>query len=29
MPAYMVGLHEITDPSKFEECKTNIGPMVA
>ena len=29
MPAYVVGLHEITDPSKFEEYRTKIGPMVA
>jgi hypothetical protein len=29
MPAYVVGLHQITDPSKFEEYKTKIGPIVA
>jgi hypothetical protein len=29
MPAYVVGLHQITDPSRFEKYKTKIGPMVA
>ena len=29
MPAYVVGLHQITDPAKFEEYRTKIGPMVA
>lgn len=29
MPAYVVGLHQITNPSRFEEYKTKIGPMVA
>jgi uncharacterized protein (DUF1330 family) len=29
MSAYVVGLHKITDPSKFDEYRTKIGPMVA
>ena len=29
MPAYVVGLHQITDPEKFAEYRTKIGPMVA
>jgi uncharacterized protein (DUF1330 family) len=29
MPAYVVGLHQITNPAKFEEYRTKIGPMVA
>jgi uncharacterized protein (DUF1330 family) len=29
MPAYVVGLHRITDPEKFAEYRTKIGPMVA
>src|SRR3978361_680171 len=29
MPAYVVGLHQITDPSKFEDYKTSIGEIVA
>ena len=29
MPAYVVGLHQITDLAKFEEYRTKIGPMVA
>jgi uncharacterized protein (DUF1330 family) len=29
MPAYVVGLHQITDPARFEEYRTKIGPMVA
>jgi uncharacterized protein (DUF1330 family) len=29
MPAYVVGLHEITDHSKFEEYRAKIGQVVA
>jgi uncharacterized protein (DUF1330 family) len=29
MPAYVVGLHQITDPARFEEYRTKIEPMVA
>lgn len=29
MPAYVVALHRITDPVRFEDYKTRIGPMVA
>ena len=29
MPAYVVGLHQITDPSRFEEYRTTIGEIVA
>ena len=29
MPAYVVGLHQITDPSRFEEYRTAIGGIVA
>jgi uncharacterized protein (DUF1330 family) len=28
MPAYVVAAHKITDPGKFEEYKTKVGPMV-
>jgi hypothetical protein len=24
MPAYVVGLHQITDPAKFEEYRTKL-----
>jgi uncharacterized protein (DUF1330 family) len=29
MPAYVVAAHRITDPGKFKEYKTKVGPMVA
>jgi uncharacterized protein (DUF1330 family) len=29
MPAYVVGLNQITDPARFEEYRTKIEPMVA
>jgi len=29
VPAYVVGLHQIVDPAKFEEYKAKIVPMVA
>jgi uncharacterized protein (DUF1330 family) len=29
MPAYLVVEHTITDPSKFEEYRTKVGPMIA
>lgn len=28
MPAYVVAAHSITDPARFEEYKSKIGPMV-
>ena len=28
MPAYVVAAHTITDPARFEEYKSKIGPMV-
>lgn len=29
MPAYLVVEHIITDPVKFEEYRTKVGPMIA
>jgi len=29
MPAYWVAAHKITDPAKFEEYRTKVGPMIA
>ena len=29
MPAYVVGLHQITDPARFEAYRTIIGELVA
>ena len=29
MPAYLVVEHIITDASKFEEYRTQVGPMIA
>ena len=29
MPAYLIAEHIITDPAKFEEYRTKVGPMMA
>jgi uncharacterized protein (DUF1330 family) len=29
MPAYLVVEHTITDPTKFEEYRTKVGPIIA
>jgi len=29
MPAYIIAEHTITDPVKFEEYRTKVGPMIA
>jgi uncharacterized protein (DUF1330 family) len=29
MPAYVIAEHKITDPSKFEEYRVKVGPMMA
>lgn len=29
MPAYLVVEHLITDPGKFEDYRTQVGPMIA
>ncbi len=29
MPAYLIAEHTITDPKKFEEYRTKVGPMIA
>ena len=29
MAAYLIAEHKISDPTKFEECRTKIGPMIA
>jgi uncharacterized protein (DUF1330 family) len=29
MPAYLIAEHKITDPAKFEEYRTKVGPMIA
>jgi Domain of unknown function (DUF1330) len=29
MPAYIIAEHTITDPAKFEEYKTKVGPIIA
>jgi uncharacterized protein (DUF1330 family) len=29
MPAYLIAEHIITDPTKFEEYRTKVGPMMA
>ncbi len=29
MPAYVIAEHIITDPAKFEEYRTKVGPMMA
>ena len=29
MPAYLVVEHIITDPAKFEEYRTKVGPLIA
>src|SRR5436189_3402208 len=29
MPAYIIAEHTITDPAKFEEYRTKVGPVIA
>ena len=29
MAAYLIAEHRITDPTKFEEYRTKVGPMIA
>jgi uncharacterized protein (DUF1330 family) len=29
MPAYVIAEHIVTDPTKFEEYRTKVGPMMA
>ena len=29
MPAYLIAEHIVTDPVKFEEYRTKVGPMMA
>jgi uncharacterized protein (DUF1330 family) len=29
MTAYIIAEHKITDPAKFEEYRTEVGPMIA
>jgi uncharacterized protein (DUF1330 family) len=29
MPAYVIAEHIVTDPAKFEEYRTKVGPMMA
>jgi uncharacterized protein (DUF1330 family) len=29
MPAYIIAEHTITDPAKFEEYRTKVGPLIA
>ena len=29
MPAYLIAEHKITDPIKFDEHRTKVGPMLA
>ncbi len=29
MPTYLIAEHIITDPQKFEEYRTKVGPMIA
>ena len=29
MPAYIIAEHTTTDPAKFEEYRTKVGPMIA
>jgi len=29
MPAYLIAEHKITDPIKFDEYRTKVGPMIA
>jgi uncharacterized protein (DUF1330 family) len=29
MPAYIIAEHTITDPAKFEEYRTKVGPIIA
>ena len=29
MPAYLISEHKITDPIKFDEYRTKVGPMLA
>lgn len=29
MPAYLIAEHIVTDPAKFEEYRTKVGPMMA
>ena len=29
MPAYLIAEHSITDPVKFEEYRTKVGPIIA
>ena len=29
MPSYVVGLHQITDHTRFDEYRNQIGPLVA
>lgn len=29
MAAYLIAEHRITDPAKFEEYRTKVGPMIA
>lgn len=29
MPAYIIVEHKITNPAKFEEYRTKVGPIIA
>jgi uncharacterized protein (DUF1330 family) len=29
MPAYLIAEHKVTDPTKFEEYRVKVGPMIA
>jgi uncharacterized protein (DUF1330 family) len=29
MPAYLIAEHKITEPTKFEEYRVKVGPMIA
>ena len=29
MPAYLIAEHTVTDPSKFEEYRVKVGPIIA
>jgi len=29
MPAYLIAEHTITDPAKFEEYRSKVGPVIA
>ena len=28
MPAYLIAEHKVTDPTKFEEYRVKVGPMI-